>query len=160
MAMAYCGQCGSQLRATDRFCHRCGDVANATAVTGVRVDEFRPAEGRVHQLGDYIVAHAKGLLVLAAIGTLVGLGAILSQEKAVDEDTASPGYEMVRALKSSGAIDGFKAVQAEDGWTSEYSLDDGDTHIRFRGGDMEYEVSYDDGLQRAIESEARHEGFR
>jgi hypothetical protein len=81
-------------------------------------------------------------------------------ENSVSENTSSPGYEMVRQLKSNGAIDNFEAIAPEDGWETEYSLNDGDAHIRFRGNEMEYGMrSYDHELRDAIESEARSEGF-
>lgn len=100
------------------------------------------------------------MLALLAIGALVGIGVLFGQETSVPEDTASPGYEMVRELKSSGAIDSFTAIEPEDGWESEYSLDDGDAHICFRGSELEYGVrSYDDDLRDAIESAATEAGF-
>jgi hypothetical protein len=157
---AYCSHCGSALREHDRFCPRCGEVANATAMAHTRLREFRAPDGPLQRLGDFAVNHAKGLLALVAFGALVGLGLILGQEKSAPESSSSPGYQMVRQLKASGDIDSFKAIEPEDGWDTEYSLNDGDGHIRFRGDEMEYAVSgYEDDLKNAIESEAHREGF-
>jgi hypothetical protein len=154
-----CSQCGSAVREHDRFCPRCGEVANATA-TRTPLKEFGAPDGSLQRLGDFAVNHAKGLLALVAVGALVALGLLLGQEKSAPESAASPGYGMVRELKASGDIDSFKAIEPEDGWDTEYSLNDGDGHIRFRGSEMEYAVSgYEDDLKNAIESEAHREGF-
>jgi zinc ribbon protein len=159
-AKAYCSNCGAALRPDDRFCARCGGTANAGTPTDVHPQEFHPKDGPVQRIGDFAVDHAKGLLALLAIATLAGIGFLFGQEKSVPESTSSPGYEMVRELKSSGAIDSFTAIEPEDGWETEYSLNDGDGNIRFRGSEMEYGVrSYDDDLRDAIESEAHREGF-
>jgi hypothetical protein len=158
-APAYCSHCGSALREHDRFCPRCGQIAN-TAATRTQVDEFRVPDGPLQRLGDFAVNHAKGLLALVAVGALIGVGLILGQEKSAPESASSPGYQMVRQLKASGDIDSFKAIEPEDGWDTEYSLNDGDGHIRFRGSELEYAVSsYENDLKTAIESEARQEGF-
>lgn len=157
---AYCSSCGAGLRSDDRFCPRCGTAGNTGAPTDVHLQEFRPKDGPVQRLGDFAVNHAKGLLAFVAIGVVVGIGLLFGQEKSVAENPSSPGYHMVRQLKSSGAIDSFKAIESKDGWDSEYSLNDGDAHIRFRGTEMEFGVqSYDTDLRDAIESEAHNEGF-
>lgn len=157
---AYCSSCGARLRPDDRFCLSCGGIANAGTPKDVYLEEFRPKEGGLRRIGDFAVAHAKGLLALLAIATVVGIGLLFGQEKGVAENASSPGYQMVRELKSSGAIDSFNAIEPEEGWDTEYSLNDGDAHIRFRGSQMEYGVrKYDDDLREAIESEARSEGF-
>jgi hypothetical protein len=157
---AYCSGCGAELRADDRFCSRCGGVGNAADPSGVHVQEFVSRQGARQRLGDFALDHAKGLLVLVAVGALVGIGALLDREKSVPEDASSPGYEMVRALRSSSAIDSFKAVAPEQGWDSEYSINDGDAHVRFRGTSMEVVVdNYDNDLRDAIDAEARSEGF-
>jgi hypothetical protein len=159
-ATAYCSSCGAALRADDRFCPGCGTAANVVTPTAAHLQEFHPRNGPLQRIGDFAVDHAKGLLALLAIGALVGIGLLFGQETSVPEDTSSPGYEMVRELKSSGAIDNFTAIEPEDGWETEYSLNDGDAHIRFRGSELEYGVgSYDDDLRDAIESEAREAGF-
>lgn len=159
-ADAYCSSCGAGLRPGDRFCPRCGGTANGGTTPDIRLDEFRPKQGLLQRIGDFAVDHAKGLLALVAVGALVGIGLLFGQEKSVTENTSSRGYHMVRQLESTNAIDNFKAIEPEDGWDTEYSLNDGDAHIRFRGTEMEYGVrSYDGDLRDAIEGEARREGF-
>jgi hypothetical protein len=159
-AKAYCSGCGAALRAEDRFCPGCGAVGNAGAPTELHVQEFSPTNGRLQRIGDFAIDHAKGLLALLAIGALIGIGALIAREKSANENTSSPGYRMVRQLKSSGAIDNFNAILPEDDWETEYSLNDGDAHIRFRGNEMESSVPrYDDDLSDAIEAGAHREGF-
>jgi hypothetical protein len=80
--------------------------------------------------------------------------------EAVPETRSSPGYLMVRELQRRGDIDSFKAIKPADGWETEYSLESGAAHLRFRGGEMGFDVDRSDGdLKRAIEAEARREGF-
>ena len=158
---AFCPGCDTALRATDQFCPGCGPGADVPVRTPApQLEDFQQPGGAVHRIGDFIVDHARGLLITTAIGALVAIGAVFGQEEPVPENASSPGYEMVRDLQSSGAIDDFTSITPEDGWESEYSLDGGDANIRFRGSEMEYEVvRYEEDLRNAIETTARDEGF-
>lgn len=105
-------------------------------------------------------------LRLTAIAGFFGVSMILGalgafDEKAVPEDRSSPGYSMVRHLDREGLLDNFKAVEAKSGWESEYSLNDGEVHLRFKGDQMEYEDdgTADDSLTAAIDRAALKAGF-
>jgi hypothetical protein len=160
--MTVCSSCGAPSRESDRFCLKCGAEINANArLESANVDSFQHRETLGSRIGDFVVGHSKGLLIILGIAVIASIGALTAKdESSVTEDSSSPGYEMVRNLEASGAIETFKAITPEGGYDSEYSLNDGDGYIRFNGDGMEYQVpAYEDDMKRAIEREARQSGF-
>lgn len=83
------------------------------------------------------------------------------------ENRQSPGYKFVRELKAEGVIDEFKPIAPEDGYTSEYSLDDGLGYIRFNDESMLFVAGTQNeeqreallDLERAVAFKARELGF-
>lgn len=158
----YCSSCGAPSRESDRFCLRCGAEINASArPEPVNVGPFEYRETVGSRIGDFVVGHAKALLIILGIAAIGTIGALTAKdESTVPEDRSSPGYEIVRNLKRSGAINSFEAITPEGGYDSEYSLNDGDGYIRFDSDGLEYELpSYEGDLKRAIEQEAQRSGF-
>lgn len=159
---AFCSNCRAQARPSDRFCLKCGTEINPSAQNdpvNLGPVEYRATIGS--RIGDYVVGNAKGFLIIVGVAVIGGIGALTAKdESVVPEDSSSPGYSMVRHLKESRAIAEFKAITPEDGYDSEYSLNDGDGYIRFKGDGMEYEVpSYEDKMRAKIEAEAERAGF-
>jgi hypothetical protein len=155
-----CADCDVELRPDDRFCPHCGGTANAAAVPAAPPREFQAPNGLLARAGDFVVTYRKLLMIVGAIAVIAVAGLLFGNEKAVPETRSSPGYLMVRELQRRGDIDSFKAIEPADGWETEYSLESGAAHLRFRGGEMGFDVDRSDGdLKRAIEAEARREGF-
>lgn len=157
-----CPACGASFRDRDRFCLRCGAAVDLTAnPADMTFDSHVVTDRWYHRAGDVLLDHFKATVVVTVIAVFVGLGVLgVFDEKAVPENSASPGYEMVRDLKSAGDIDDFKAVEPADGWQTEYSLDDGSAHIRFDGDRMEVDAkSYETDLADSIGRVARAGGF-
>jgi hypothetical protein len=149
----HCADCDGEVRPDDRFCPRCGGTANAAAVPPAPPREFQAPSGALARASDFALAHVRILMAAGAVAVIGVVALLFGGETRVPETPSSPGYEMVRALQRAGAIDAFEAIEPEDGWDSEYSLDRGEAHLRFRGD------RHDDDLKRAIEAEARREGF-
>ena len=106
------------------------------------------------------------LLPLLIIGGIAAIGAIsahfAAHDKVIPESKSSPGYVIVRDLQKRGEIDSFAAVEPKQGWDSEYSLNDGEAHLYFRGKtEARYEVSSSapSGLKNAIESAFSRAGY-
>lgn len=78
-----------------------------------------------------------GLVIVAGI-VLAAFG-VFDKEKVADSRSC-PGYQLVRDLKAKGQINTFAAVKPEDGWNCEYSLDNEDAEVRFRGHGEEVEI--------------------
>jgi hypothetical protein len=157
-----CSACGASLREADRFCRRCGqDVGLAATPAASVLDPHVVTDRWYHRAGYFVRAHFKATVVVTVIATAIGLGALgVFDEKAVPENASSPGYQMVRDLKSAGDIDNFKAVEPESGWQTEYSLNDGDAHIRFNGSRMEIDATrYEADRVDSIDRVARAHGF-
>jgi hypothetical protein len=155
-----CADCATALRSDDRFCPHCGGTANAAAVPVAPPREFRAPGGPLARAGDLAIKYRQLLVIAGALAVFGAIVVLFGNEKAVPETRRSPGYLMVRELQRRGDIDTFKAIEPRGGWETEYSLDDGAAHLRFRGGEMEYDVDrYNDDLKRAIEAEAGRQGF-
>jgi hypothetical protein len=116
-----CASCGTALLDGDRFCLRCGSAAGVgTAATRASAAHYVAADSWYHRVGDFVIRHFKATVVVSVIAASVSLGALgVFDEKAVPEDSSSPGYQMVRELKSAGDIDTFKPVKPDGGWQSE-----------------------------------------
>jgi hypothetical protein len=142
-------------------------------------DELREHEGKDHHAepGDDKIGALGCLLAIPVLlwefkGTLFGLFIVVSVILGVlgvfDKDEAPEsrrclGYSWVRDMESAGQIDEFLAVEPEDGWACEYSLDDEAASLRFRQGQKELEVEIEgrgssDAYDAAV-AEAESRGF-
>ena len=157
-----CSSCGAPARHGDRFCLRCGERVDLSATpAAIVLDPHVVSDRWYHRAAQFVLNHFKASVVVTVIAVAAGLGALgVFDEKAVPEDRASPGYQMVRDLKSANDIDNFEAVEPKSGWSTEYSLNDGDAHIRFADSRMEFDAaSYETDLADAIERVAEADGF-
>lgn len=154
-----CMNCGAMARATDRHCPNCGSplaggdprpVTEAYVPSSTLRSRSRRGILRLRWLLPAIV-----IAVIAVIAITSG-----GEGKEVPEDPSSPGYSLVRDLKSRGEIDSFKAVEPDEGWSIQYSVDGGDAILRFRGDELEYEVrKAADELEDAIKAAAVRAGY-
>lgn len=157
-----CLSCSASLRERDWFCRRCGEAVDLAATPAAAVlDPHVPTDRWYHRAGYFVLGHFKATVVITVIAVAIGLGAVGAfDEKAVSEDRSSPGYQIVRDLKSAGDIDNFEAVEPDSGWRTEYSLNNGDAHIRFNGSRMEIDArSYETELVDSIDRVAQAHGF-
>ena len=74
----FCRHCGTHARPDDRHCTKCGEVLNHDGQTRPEPSftRYTPPESGGFRVGRFIAAHAKGLLILAAIAVLGGIAAL------------------------------------------------------------------------------------
>ena len=157
----HCTSCGTKLRASDAFCPSCGEETKVAPPRVPTETAVQAGISRRTQAANFLAQRARVIVTIGVVAAIVAAVVFVGdEEQTVPEDHTSTGYKLVRNLKGAGDIDSFKSIEPEDGWEVEYSLNDGDGHIRFRGSEMESEVrSYEDGLSAAIKVEAKDLGF-
>jgi C2H2 type zinc finger protein len=104
-----------------------------------------------------------------AVKWLIGIGIVVGiilaatgvfDKKEVPEDPSSPGYSIVHDSSLSDEIDSYKSVEPDEGWDTEYEINDGDVTLRFEGQRMQAEYSrYAEDVVKAIEGVAQSKGY-
>jgi hypothetical protein len=97
----FCPRCGQQARPGDRFCVGCGGDINHDEKPGQGADPFRGSDDRRRRAGGFLVAHAKGLMALGAIGA-VGLAVALAGSPSSDSSPAADDAVASAATEPNG----------------------------------------------------------
>jgi hypothetical protein len=107
----FCRHCGTKGRDGDMHCTKCGKPLDEQSEPqpGVASQPYTPPQTTQFRLGRFVTAHAKGLLILAGIAIIAGIGAlsggssdttpgaadaapaaaVSTEEAAVDQDAAA-----------------------------------------------------------------------
>lgn len=96
------------------------------------------------------------LVVILAVGASIYTTA--TRPPSISENRSSPAYKIVRELKRAKAIDSFRAVAPDTGYSVKYELDDGNGYVEFDKDSVEFE-GYDDVQNDAIETVLAKAGY-
>jgi uncharacterized Zn finger protein (UPF0148 family) len=179
MAKRSCPYCKKRVSDGDSCCPACGkrllyykfasDTIAKPASTKPKVAAAKVVEPRMtpRSAKRQSARPLRRLLPLLIIGGIAAIGAIsahfASHDRVIPETKSSPGYVIVRDLQKRGEIDTFAAIEPKQGWDSEYSLNDGEAHLYFRGtSEAHFEISSSAaaGLKDAIDQALARAGYQ
>jgi hypothetical protein len=117
----------------------------------------------------WILVLVLGVPLYLGIINLGGTHVNKAGSAAVPENTACPGYKLIRQFKTDGTISSFKPVKPASGWDCEYVVNDGVGDVRFRTVGNNVGLAFVAGgsthtldannLDMALQSEAQKLGF-
>lgn len=84
----HCPHCGQQARSADRVCVSCGREVNPGVPPEGASTGFRAPDHPQRRTGNWLVAHARGVMALAAVAALIAVGAIAGSS---GDTTPGPG---------------------------------------------------------------------